>query len=152
MRAGKYGEGEKVLRAKVDMSAPNMQLRDPLMYRIKHAPHHRTGTAWCIYPLYDFAHGQSDAIEQVTHSCCSLEYVSHRRCMTGFIEKLEIFPSHQYEFSRLNLTYTVMSQAEAVAVGQRRLCYGLDDPGCPRSRVFAAGAIRPKVSGCSRRR
>jgi len=83
MRAGKYGEGEKVLRAKVDMSAPNMQLRDPLMYRIKHAPHHRTGTAWCIYPLYDFAHGQSDAIEQVTHSCCSLEYVSHARCMTG---------------------------------------------------------------------
>ena len=147
MRVGKYGEGEKVLRAKVDMGAPNMQLRDPLMYRIKHAPHHRTGTAWCIYPLYDFAHGQSDAIEQVTHSCCSLEYVSHRPLYDWFIEKLDIFPSHQYEFSRLNLTYTVMSKRKLLQLVNEGYVTGWDDPRMPtitglRRRGYTPESIR----------
>jgi glutaminyl-tRNA synthetase len=147
MRAGRYKEGEKVLRAKVDMSAPNMQLRDPLMYRIKHAAHHRTGNTWCIYPLYDFAHGQSDAIEQVTHSCCSLEYVSHRPLYDWFIEKLEIFPSHQYEFSRLNLTYTVMSKRKLLQLVNERHVAGWDDPRMPtiaglRRRGYTPESIR----------
>ncbi|HWZ05190.1 MAG TPA: glutamate--tRNA ligase family protein, partial [Mucilaginibacter sp.] len=101
MKAGKYPDGAKVLRAKVDLASPNMHLRDPLMYRIKHAHHHRTGDKWCIYPMYDFAHGQSDAIEQVTHSICTLEFIPHRDLYNWFIEKLEIFPSKQYEFARL---------------------------------------------------
>ncbi|MCU0368869.1 MAG: glutamate--tRNA ligase family protein, partial [Cyclobacteriaceae bacterium] len=96
MREGKYRDGEKVLRAKVDMAHPNMHMRDPLMYRIKHAHHHRTGDAWCIYPMYDFAHGQSDAIENITHSICTLEFIPHRALYDWFIEKLEIYPSHQY--------------------------------------------------------
>jgi len=128
MRARKYKEGEKVLRAKVDMASSNMWLRDPLMYRIKYASHHRTGDAWCIYPLYDFAHGQSDAIEQITHSCCSLEYVSHRPLYDWFIEKLELFPSHQYEFSRLNMTYTVMSKRRLLQLVNERFVAGWDDP------------------------
>jgi glutaminyl-tRNA synthetase len=147
MRAGKFKEGEKVLRAKIDMSAPNMQLRDPLMYRIKHAPHHRTGKTWCIYPLYDFAHGQSDAIEEVTHSCCSLEYVSHRPLYDWFIEKLDIFPSHQYEFSRLNLTYTVMSKRKLLQLVNEGHVSGWDDPRMPtisglRRRGYTPESIR----------
>src|SRR6188474_2181677 len=110
MKAGKYKDGEKVLRAKVDMGHVNMHMRDPLIYRIKHAHHHRTGDAWCIYPMYDFAHGQSDAIENITHSICTLEFIPHRALYDWFIEKLEIYPSHQYEFARLNMTYTVMSK------------------------------------------
>src|SRR5699024_4907330 len=110
MREGKYEDGEKVLRAKIDLANSNMHLRDPLLYRIKHAAHHRTGEKWCIYPMYDFAHGQSDSIEEITHSLCSLEFVPHRPLYNWLIEKLEIFPSHQYEFARLNLNYTVMSK------------------------------------------
>ena len=110
MKEGKFKDGEKVLRAKVDMAHTNMHMRDPILYRIKHAHHHRTGDTWCIYPMYDFAHGQSDAIEKVTHSICTLEFVPHRDLYNWFIEKLEIFPSHQYEFARLNMTHTMMSK------------------------------------------
>jgi glutaminyl-tRNA synthetase len=131
MRAGKYRDGEKVLRAKVDMSAANMQLRDPIMYRIKHAHHHRTGDAWCIYPLYDFAHGQSDSIENITHSICTLEFVSHRPLYDWFIDKLNIFPSHQYEFARLNLSYTVMSKRKLLQLVNEGHVSGWDDPRMP---------------------
>ncbi|HXB05915.1 MAG TPA: glutamine--tRNA ligase/YqeY domain fusion protein [Puia sp.] len=147
MRAGKYRDGEKVLRAKVDMSAPNMQLRDPLMYRIRHAHHHRTGDAWCIYPMYDFAHGQSDSIENITHSICTLEFVSHRPLYNWFIEKLEIFPSHQYEFARLNLTYTVMSKRKLLQLVNEGHVTGWDDPRMPtisglRRRGYTPESIR----------
>ncbi|HXB92047.1 MAG TPA: glutamine--tRNA ligase/YqeY domain fusion protein [Puia sp.] len=131
MRAGKFKDGEKVLRAKVDMASPNMQMRDPIMYRIKHAHHHRTGDAWCIYPLYDFAHGQSDAIEKITHSVCTLEFVSHRPLYDWFIDKLEIFPSHQYEFARLNLSYTVMSKRKLMQLVNEGHVTGWDDPRMP---------------------
>lgn len=147
MRARKYQEGEKVLRAKIDMASSNMWLRDPLMYRIKYASHHRTGDAWCIYPLYDFAHGQSDAIEQITHSCCSLEYVSHRPLYDWFIEKLDLFPSHQYEFSRLNMTYTVMSKRRLLQLVNEGFVAGWDDPRMPtiaglRRRGYTPESIR----------
>jgi len=131
MRAGKYRDGEKVLRAKIDMSAPNMHLRDPLMYRIKHAHHHRTGDTWCIYPMYDFAHGQSDSIEHITHSICTLEFIPHRPLYDWFIEKLNIFPSHQYEFARLNLTYTVMSKRKLLQLVNDKHVTGWDDPRMP---------------------
>ena len=110
MREGKYADGEKVLRAKIDMRSPNMHMRDPIIYRIKHAHHHRTGDTWCVYPMYDFAHGQSDSIENITHSICTLEFIPHRELYNWCIENLEIFPSQQYEFARLNMTYTVMSK------------------------------------------
>ena len=147
MRAGKYKDGEKVLRAKVDMAAPNMQLRDPLMYRIKHARHHRTGDAWCIYPMYDFAHGQSDSIEKITHSICTLEFVPHRPLYDWFIEKLEIFPSHQYEFARLNLNYTVMSKRKLLQLVNEGHVNGWDDPRMPtisglRRRGYTPESIR----------
>jgi len=131
MRAGKYKDGEKVLRAKIDMAHQNMLMRDPLMYRIKHAHHHRTGDAWCIYPMYDFAHGQSDSIEEVTHSICTLEFVPHRELYDWFIEKLEIFPSHQYEFARRNLTYTVMSKRKLKQLVEEKHVDGWDDPRMP---------------------
>ncbi|HET6254910.1 MAG TPA: glutamine--tRNA ligase/YqeY domain fusion protein [Puia sp.] len=147
MREGKYKDGERVLRAKVDMAAPNMQLRDPIMYRIKHAHHHRTGDAWCIYPMYDFAHGQSDSIEKITHSICTLEFVSHRPLYDWFIEKLEIFPSHQYEFARLNLTYTVMSKRKLLQLVNEGHVTGWDDPRMPtisglRRRGYTPESIR----------
>ena len=110
MKDGKFKDGEKVLRSKINMSSDNMHLRDPLMYRIKHAHHHRTGDKWVIYPMYDFAHGQSDSIEHITHSICTLEFIQHRPLYDWYINNLEIFPSHQYEFARLNMTYTVMSK------------------------------------------
>ncbi|MFM6975353.1 MAG: glutamine--tRNA ligase/YqeY domain fusion protein [Sphingobacteriaceae bacterium] len=128
MKAGKYPDGAKVLRAKIDMAAPNMHLRDPLMYRIKHAHHHRTGDAWCIYPMYDFAHGQSDAIEEITHSVCTLEFIPHRALYDWFIEKLEIFPSKQYEFARLNITYSVMSKRKLLQLVNEKYVSGWDDP------------------------
>jgi len=131
MRAGKYKDGEKVLRAKMDMSSPNMLMRDPIIYRIKHAHHHRTGDKWCIYPMYDFAHGQSDSIEHITHSVCTLEFVSHRPVYDWFIEKLGIFPSHQYEFARLNLTYTVMSKRKLLQLVNDNHVTGWDDPRMP---------------------
>src|SRR5690606_36826597 len=110
MRAGKYADGEKVLRAKIDLASPNMHMRAPIISRIKPAHHHRPGDAWCSYPMYDFAHGQSDSIERITHSICTLEFIPHRPLYDWLIEKLEIFPSRQYEFARLNMTYTVMSK------------------------------------------
>lgn len=147
MRAGKYQEGEKVLRAKIDMSSPNMHLRDPLMYRIKHAHHHRTGDAWCIYPMYDFAHGQSDSIENITHSMCTMEFEVHRPLYNWFIEKLGIFPSHQYEFARLNLSYTVMSKRMLLQLVNEKLVDGWDDPRMPtlsgyRRRGYTPESIR----------
>lgn len=147
MRNGQFKEGEKVLRAKVDMASPNMQLRDPLMYRIKHVEHHRTGNTWCIYPMYDFAHGQCDAIEQITHSICTLEFEVHRPLYDWFIEQLEIFPSHQYEFARLNMTYTVMSKRKLLQLVQDKFVTGWDDPRMPtisgfRRRGYTPASIR----------
>ncbi len=147
MRAGKYKDGEKVLRAKVDMGSPNMHMRDPIMYRIKHAHHHRTGDKWCIYPMYDFAHGQSDSIENITHSICTLEFVPHRPLYDWFIEKLEIFPSRQYEFARLNLSYTVMSKRKLLQLVNEKHVTGWDDPRMPtiaglRRRGYTPESIR----------
>lgn len=147
MRAGKYKDGEKVVRAKIDMTSPNMLMRDPLIYRIKHAHHHRTGDAWCIYPMYDFAHGQSDSIEKITHSICTLEFVPHREVYDWFIEKLEIFPSKQYEFARRNLTYTVMSKRKLLQLVNEKHVTGWDDPRMPtisgmRRRGYTAQSIR----------
>lgn len=147
MRAGKYKDGEKTLRAKIDMSHPNLLLRDPLMYRIKHEHHHRTGDKWCIYPMYDFAHGQSDSIEQITHSICTLEFIHHRPLYDWFIEQLGIFPSHQYEFARRNLTYTVMSKRKLLQLVNENHVSGWDDPRMPtisgmRRRGYPAQAIR----------
>ena len=147
MRAGKYQDGEKVLRAKIDLASPNMLLRDPLMYRIKHAHHHRTGDAWCIYTMYDFAHGQSDAIEQITHSLCTLEFVPHRPLYDLFIKELEIFPSKQYEFARLNMTYTVMSKRKLLQLVTDGHVESWDDPRMPtisglRRRGYTPASIR----------
>jgi len=147
MRDGKYGDGEKVLRAKIDMSSPNMLMRDPIIYRIKHAHHHNTGDKWCIYPMYDFAHGQSDSIEQITHSICTLEFIHHRPVYDWFIEHLEIFPSHQYEFARLNINYTVMSKRRLLQLVNDGHVKGWDDPRMPtisglRRRGYTPASIR----------
>ncbi len=147
MRAGKYADGSKVLRAKIDMASPNMLMRDPIIYRIKHAHHHRTGDTWCIYPMYDFAHGQSDSIEQITHSICTLEFVPHRDLYDWCIENLEIFPSHQYEFARLNMTYTIMSKRKLLQLVNEKHVTGWDDPRMStisgmRRRGYTAEAIR----------
>ena len=131
MKDGKFEEGSKVLRAKIDMAHPNMLLRDPLMYRILFSHHHRTGDKWCIYPMYDYAHGESDSIENITHSICTLEFDVHRPLYDWFIEKLEIFPSHQYEFARLNLTYTVMSKRRLLELVKNDYVNGWDDPRMP---------------------
>ncbi|CAL1521565.1 glutamine--tRNA ligase/YqeY domain fusion protein [Chitinophaga sp. MM2321] len=147
MRKGEFKDGEKTLRAKIDMAAPNMHLRDPLMYRIKHAHHHRTGDKWCIYPMYDFAHGQSDSIENITHSICTLEFIPHRPLYDWFIKELETFPSHQYEFARLNLNYTVMSKRKLKQLVEEQYVNGWDDPRMPtisglRRRGYTAASIR----------
>lgn len=147
MKAGKYTDGEKVLRAKIDMADPNMHMRDPILYRIKHAHHHRTGDKWCIYPMYDFAHGQSDSIENITHSICTLEFIPHRPLYDWCIEKLEIFPSKQYEFARLNLTYTVMSKRKLLQLVNENHVSGWDDPRMPtisglRRRGYTPESIR----------
>jgi glutaminyl-tRNA synthetase len=131
MKNGEFADGECILRAKIDLASSNMLMRDPIIYRIKHAHHHRTGNTWCIYPMYDFAHGQSDSIENITHSICTLEYVSHRELYDWFIEQLEIFPSKQYEFARLNLTYTVMSKRKLMQLVNENLVSGWDDPRMP---------------------
>ncbi len=131
MRDGKFADGEKVLRAKIDMAHPNMLFRDPLMYRIIHTDHHRTGNKWCIYPMYDYAHGQSDSIEHITHSICTLEFDVHRPLYDWFIDKLEIFPSHQYEFARLNINYTVMSKRKLLQLVKQGYVTGWDDPRMP---------------------
>lgn len=147
MRAGVFADGAKVLRAKIDMQSPNIHLRDPVLYRIKHAAHHRTGDKWFIYPTYDFAHGQSDAIEGITHSLCSLEFVPHRPLYDWLIEKLSIFPSKQYEFARLNLSHTLMSKRKLLQLVQKGLVKDWDDPRMPtlsglRRRGVPAEAIR----------
>ena len=131
MRSGKFEEGSKVLRAKINMADPNMHFRDPILYRIKKAYHHRTKNDWCIYPMYDFAHGQSDAIEKVTHSICTLEFIPHRPLYDWLIEKLNLYPSKQYEFTRLNLTYTVMSKRKLLELVQKKIVDGWDDPRMP---------------------
>lgn len=144
MKDGVYKDGEKVLRAKIDMANPNMLLRDPIIYRIKHAHHHRTGDNWCIYPMYDFAHGQSDSIEKITHSICTLEFIPHRPLYDWFIEKLEIFPSHQYEFARLNLTYTVMSKRKLLQLVTDKHVTGWDDPRMPTISGFRRRGYTPE--------
>lgn len=147
MKNGEFTDGTKTLRAKIDMAHTNMLMRDPLLYRIKHAHHHRTGDEWCIYPMYDFAHGQSDSIENITHSICTLEFIPHRELYDWLIEKLEIFPSHQYEFARRNLSYTVMSKRKLLQLVNDGHVNGWDDPRMPtisgmRRRGFTAQSIR----------
>ena len=147
MKAGEFADGACTLRAKIDMESPNMLMRDPIIYRIKHAEHHRTGNKWCIYPMYDFAHGQSDSIESITHSICTLEYVAHRELYDWLIEKLDIFPSKQYEFARLNLSYTVMSKRKLLQLVNDGVVSGWDDPRMPtisglRRRGYTPESIR----------
>lgn len=147
MRDGKYEDGAKVLRAKIDMAHPNMMFRDPILYRIKHASHHRTGDKWCIYPMYDYTHGQCDSIEKITHSICTLEFDVHRPLYDWFIETLGIYPSHQYEFARLNLTYTLMSKRKLLELVQKGIVAGWDDPRMPtlcgvRRRGYTAEALK----------
>ncbi len=152
MANGESLEGSRVLRAKIDMSSNNMLMRDPIIYRIKFAEHHRTGNKWCIYPMYDFAHGQSDSLEGITHSICTLEFVSHRELYDWFLEQLEIFPSKQYEFARLNMTYTVMSKRKLLQLVNENIVSSWDDPRMPtisgmRRRGYTAKAI---VDFCDR--
>ena len=147
MKNGDFPDGAKVLRAKIDMKHVNMLMRDPVIYRIKHAHHHRAGDKWCIYPMYDFAHGQSDSIEQITHSICTLEFVPHRELYDWFIEKLEIFPSHQYEFARGNVNYTVTSKRRLLQLVKENFVESWDDPRMPtisgfRRRGFTPESIR----------
>jgi glutaminyl-tRNA synthetase len=147
MKSGLYADGTKVLRVKIDMASPNMLLRDPIIYRIKHANHHRTADKWCIYPMYDFAHGQSDSIEKITHSICTLEFVPHRPLYDWCIEKLDTFPSKQYEFARLNMTYTVMSKRKLLQLVNEQMVQGWDDPRMStisgmRRRGYPAASIR----------
>jgi glutaminyl-tRNA synthetase len=147
MKNGEFPDGSRVLRAKIDMAHPNMLMRDPLMYRIIHTDHHRTGNTWCIYPMYDYAHGQCDSIEKITHSICTLEFDVHRPLYDWFIDKLGIFPSHQYEFARLNITHTVMSKRKLLELVKAGLVKGWDDPRMPticglRRRGFTPSSIR----------
>ena len=147
MKNGEFADGSKVLRTKIDMAHPNMQFRDPIMYRILHAEHHRTGNKWNIYPMYDYAHGQSDSIENITHSICTLEFDIHRPLYDWFIEKLNIFPSHQYEFARLNINYTVMSKRKLLQLVKENHVNGWDDPRMPticgfRRRGYTPESIR----------
>ncbi|MBC7744399.1 MAG: glutamine--tRNA ligase/YqeY domain fusion protein [Flavobacterium sp.] len=147
MKQGKYADGEMVLRAKIDLASPNMQMRDPLMYRIRHARHHRTANKWFIYPMYDFTHGQSDSLENITHSVCTLEFVTHRDLYNWFIKELDIFPSQQYEFARLNVNYTVMSKRKLLQLVNEGFVSGWDDPRMPtisglRRRGYTPASIR----------
>jgi glutaminyl-tRNA synthetase len=147
MRKGEFPDGTRVLRAKIDMASPNLNMRDPVMYRILHAEHHRTGNKWCIYPMYDYAHGQSDSIERVTHSMCTLEFEDHRPLYNWFIQQLGIFPSQQYEFDRLSLTYTLLSKRKLLKLVQEKFVSGWDDPRMPtlsgiRRRGYTSEALR----------
>jgi glutaminyl-tRNA synthetase len=147
MKAGEFPDGSRVLRAKIDMGSPNLNMRDPVMYRILHATHHRTGDEWCIYPMYDYAHGQSDSIERVTHSMCTLEFADHQPLYRWYIENIGIFPSQQIEFDRLNLTYTLLSKRKLLQLVQEKRVNGWDDPRMPtlsgiRRRGFTPEAIR----------
>src|SRR5579871_1788759 len=151
MRAGEFPDGSRVLRAKIDMSSPNLNMRDPVMYRILHAEHHRTGNQWPIYPMYDFAHGQSDSLEKITHSMCSLEFADHQPLYNWFIEQLAIFPSKQIEFDRLSLTYTMMSKRKLRQLVEEGRVKGWDDPRMPtlsgmRRRGYSPEAIRNFVT------
>jgi glutaminyl-tRNA synthetase len=147
MKNGEFPDGTRVLRAKIDMASPNLNMRDPVMYRILHAEHHRTGDEWCIYPMYDYAHGQSDSIERVTHSMCTLEFTDHQPLYRWYIEQLGIFPSQQIEFDRLNITYTLLSKRKLLQFVQENVVRGWDDPRMPtlsgfRRRGFTPEAIR----------
>ena len=147
MRAGQFGDGQRTLRAKIDMAAPNLNLRDPVMYRILHAPHHRTGDQWCIYPMYDWAHGQSDSVEGITHSICTLEFADHRPLYDWFLEALGVYHPHQYEFARLNLSYTVLSKRKLTELVREGYVEAWDDPRMPtlsglRRRGYTPEAIR----------
>jgi glutaminyl-tRNA synthetase len=147
MKAGEFPDGARTLRAKIDMASPNLNMRDPVMYRILHASHHRTGDAWCIYPMYDYAHGQSDSLEKITHSMCTLEFEDHRPLYNWFIQSLGIFPSQQIEFDRLNLTYTLLSKRKLLQLVQEKRVTGWDDPRMPtlsgiRRRGYTPEAIR----------
>src|SRR2546421_5873631 len=147
MKAGEFPNGAKTLRAKIDMASPNLNLRDPVMYRIVHAEHHRTGNKWCIYPMYDYAHGQSDSLERVTHSMCTLEFADHQPLYRWYIEQLGIFPSQQIEFDRLNLTYTLLSKRKLLQLVQEKRVSGWNDPRMPtisgiRRRGYTPEAIR----------
>jgi glutaminyl-tRNA synthetase len=147
MKAGEFEDGARTLRAKIDMAHINMLMRDPVIYRIKHAHHHRTGDKWCIYPMYDMAHGQSDSIENITHSICTLEFVPHREFYDWLIEKLEIYPSHQYEFARRNINYTVTSKRKLLQLVNEKYVTGWDDPRMPtisglRRRGYTPESIR----------
>ena len=147
MRKGEFPDGSRVLRAKIDMASPNLNMRDPIMYRILRAEHHRTGDKWCIYPMYDYAHGQSDSIEHVTHSICTLEFEDHRPLYNWFIQQLGIFPSQQMEFDRLSLTYTLLSKRKLLTLVQEKRVTGWDDPRMPtlsgiRRRGYTPEAIR----------
>ena len=147
MRAGEFPDGSRTLRAKIDMASPNLNIRDPVMYRILHAEHHRTGDKWCIYPMYDFAHGQSDSSEKITHSICTLEFEDHRPLYNWFIQQLDIFPSQQIEFDRLNITYTLLSKRKLLQLVQDGHVRGWDDPRMPtlsglRRRGYTPEAIR----------
>lgn len=144
MKKGEFPDGSRTLRAKIDMGHTNMLMRDPVMYRIKHAHHHRTANDWCIYPLYDFAHGQSDSIEEITHSICTLEFVPHRELYDWFIEKLEIFPSRQYEFARLNLNYTIMSKRKLLQLVNDKHVESWDDPRMPTISGFRRRGYTPE--------
>jgi glutaminyl-tRNA synthetase len=147
MKAGEFPDGSRVLRAKIDMASPNFNMRDPVMYRLLHTEHHRTGKKWCIYPMYDYAHGQSDSLERVTHSMCTLEFEDHRPLYNWFIQQLGIFPSQQIEFDRLNLTYTLLSKRKLLQLVQEKRVSGWDDPRMPtisgiRRRGYTPEAIR----------
>ncbi|HZB87872.1 MAG TPA: glutamine--tRNA ligase/YqeY domain fusion protein [Terracidiphilus sp.] len=147
MKNGEFPDGSRVLRAKIDMASPNLNMRDPVMYRILHATHHRTGDKWCIYPMYDYAHGQSDSIERVTHSMCTLEFADHQPIYRWYIEQLGIFPSQQIEFDRLNLTYTLLSKRKLLQLVQEKRVSGWDDPRMPtlsgiRRRGFTPEGLR----------
>jgi glutaminyl-tRNA synthetase len=147
MKVGEFPDGSRVLRAKIDMASPNLNMRDPVMYRILHAEHHRTGDKWCIYPMYDYAHGQSDSIEEITYSMCSLEFADHQPLYNWFIQQLGIFPSQQIEFDRLSLTYTIMSKRKLRRLVEERYVSGWDDPRMPtlggmRRRGYTPEAIR----------
>ena len=151
MRAGEFPDGSRVLRAKIDMASPNLNMRDPVMYRILHAEHHRTGNKWCIYPMYDYAHGQSDSIERVTHSMCTLEFADHQPLYQWYIQQLGIFPSQQIEFDRLSVTYTLMSKRKLLKLVQDKHVSGWDDPRMPtlsgiRRRGYTPEAIRNFVT------
>jgi len=147
MKNGEFPDGSRTLRAKIDMAHINMLMRDPILYRIKHAHHHRTGDKWCIYPMYDFAHGQSDSIEEITHSICTMEFIPHRELYDWLIEKLEIYPSHQYEFARRNINYTVTSKRKLLQLVTEKHVTGWDDPRMPtvsglRRRGYTPHSIR----------